>query len=73
MTMGVMLLMLAVSGDLEKLTRSVAESGRVVELVRLPPDRIAPGAPPLVSFRYLDGARRHRFGNLDLVLDDASH
>ncbi len=72
-------LMLAVSGDLEKLTKAVANSGRVTELAakpseRLaPPERIAPGAPPLLSFRLFEGGQRHRFGNLDLVLDDASH
>jgi hypothetical protein len=27
----------------------------------------------LISFRYFDGRQRHRFGGLDLVLDDASH
>jgi hypothetical protein len=35
--------------------------------------RIAPGQPPLLTFRYLDGKRRHRFGDLDLVMDDAGH
>ena len=41
---------------------------------RLQPDgRIAPGQPPLLVFRYLDGKRRHRFGDLDLVMDDAGH
>jgi hypothetical protein len=35
--------------------------------------RIAPGAPPMLTFRYLDGRRRGRFGGLDLVLDDAGH
>jgi len=34
---------------------------------------IAPGAPPMLAFRYLDGRRRGRFGGLDLVLDDAGH
>jgi hypothetical protein len=37
------------------------------------PPSIAPGAPPLLSFRYFDGKQRHRFGNLDLVMDDAGH
>ena len=34
---------------------------------------IAPGAPPLLAFRYFEGKDRHRFGELDLVLDDAGH
>ena len=57
---------------------SIERSGRVVELVplsneNLEPPRLAPGAPPLLSFRYLEGQRRHRFGELGLVLDDAGH
>jgi hypothetical protein len=38
-----------------------------------PPPRIAPGAPPLLSFRFFEGKDRHRFGALDLVIDDAGH
>ncbi|HEV8131091.1 MAG TPA: hypothetical protein VGQ81_07550 [Acidobacteriota bacterium] len=62
-----------------KLTKMVAVSGRVFELAVKPSERItgaaqlAPGAPPLLSFRYFEGKMRHRFGNLDLVLDDAAH
>ncbi|MBI1788196.1 MAG: hypothetical protein HYR60_11675 [Acidobacteria bacterium] len=76
---GVLFLLLAASGELERLTKAVAESGRVIELAtpsaeRLAPtERIAPGAPPLLSFRFFEGSQRHRFGSLDLVLDDASH
>jgi hypothetical protein len=61
------------------LIRQVADSGQVVEIAvppaeRLhPPDRIAPGAPPLLSFRTFEGNERHRFANLDLVMDDAGH
>ena len=73
------LLALLASGEVERLTKQVAESGRVVEIATpssdrvTPPARIAPGAPPLVSFRLFDGRMRHRFNNLDLVLDDAGH
>ncbi len=35
--------------------------------------KIAPGAPPLLSFRYYEGAQHHKFGNADLLLDDAGH
>ena len=38
-----------------------------------PSPQIAPGAPPLLSFRYYEGAEHHRFGNQDLMLDDAGH
>jgi hypothetical protein len=38
-----------------------------------PSPLIAPGPPPLLSFRYYEGRLHHRYGNLDLVLDDAGH
>jgi hypothetical protein len=65
--------------DAATLTREVAASGRVLEIGVMPSERatppplIAPGQPPLVSFRYFEGQTRHRFGNLDLVADDAGH
>ena len=55
--------------------KRIVESGRVLSLVRSLDEkvRIAPGAPPLLTFRYLEGRQRGRFGGLDLVLDDAGH
>ena len=38
-----------------------------------PPPLIAPGAPPVLSFRYFDASDRGRFGNLGLMTDDAGH
>lgn len=38
-----------------------------------PPARLAPGDPPMLAFRYLEDRRRHRFGELDLMMDDAGH
>jgi hypothetical protein len=38
-----------------------------------PPAEIAPGQPPLLSFRYYEGQQRHRFSNTELMLDDAGH
>ena len=58
---------------------AISVSGRVVEIGEKreklddPRRRIAPGSPPLLSFRYFQGADRHRFGKLDLMLDDAGH
>lgn len=58
---------------------SVLESGRCAEVgespsARVAPRRlIAPGLPPLLSFRYYEGKEHHRFGNTELVLDDAGH
>jgi hypothetical protein len=65
--------------ELQKMIRQIAESGRVAEAVETPSQRVtpkprvAPGAPPLLSFRYYEGKQHHRFGDLDLVLDDAGH
>ena len=70
---------LAANDDAAKLTRAVAESGRVLEIGvtpserATPPPQVAPGQPPLVRFRYFEGQMRHQFGNLDLVTDDAGH
>lgn len=58
---------------------AIAQSGRVLQIGEAkdrladPTKLIAPGAPPLLSFRYFQGADRHRFGNLNLMLDDAGH
>ncbi|HKW99987.1 MAG TPA: hypothetical protein VJN43_19760 [Bryobacteraceae bacterium] len=74
-----LLLALVASSEVARLTALVVESGQVVELGTPPSERIAPpfpiapGAPPLVSFRQFDGQTHHRFNNLDLVLDDAGH
>ena len=61
------------------LLKQIAESGRVLTIAEKSSDRLnptarmAPGKPPLLAFRYFDGQRRHRFGDLDLVMDDAGH
>jgi len=72
--------MLASSGgNLDRLTKEVAASGQAVELATPPSERvtppveIAPGPPPLLSFRYYEGQQRHRFSNSELMLDDAGH
>lgn len=68
------------SGDrADQLIAEIARSGRVVDVAEVrarvedPRKEIAPGAPPLLAFRYFAGADRHRFGKLDLMLDDAGH
>lgn len=64
---------------IRQLIGGIARSGRVLDLgttkERLadPRQQIAPGAPPLLSFRYFEGADRHRFGKLDVIMDDAGH
>jgi hypothetical protein len=37
------------------------------------PMAIAPGAPPVLSFRYYEGQLHRRYSNSDLMLDDAGH
>jgi hypothetical protein len=57
----------------------VSASGRCADLGESADQRvaqrqlIAPGAPPLLSFRYYEGALHHKFGNSELLLDDAGH
>jgi hypothetical protein len=63
----------------DSLLEQISVSGQVVEIAATPeerlgaPARIAPGAPPVLGFRMIEGRLRHRFGDLDLVLDDAGH
>jgi hypothetical protein len=74
-----LLLLFALDERTSTVVEQIAASGQVVEIAappeeRLaPPARIAPGAPPVLGFRMLEGKLRHRFGDLDLVLDDAGH
>ena len=55
------------------------DSGRIVGIAdslseRLnPPVLIAPGAPPVLSFRTFDANDRGRFGGMGLMTDDAGH
>ncbi len=63
----------------QSLIQQAAESGRCAEVAQNPDARVAPGAaiapgpPPLLSFRYYEGKLHHRFGNSELMLDDAGH
>jgi hypothetical protein len=75
----VLTLLFAVDQRTSALVEEITLSGQAVELAvspseRLgPPARIAPGAPPLLGFRVMEGKLRHRFGDLGLVMDDAGH
>ena len=61
------------------LVQEIANSGRCADLGASPDERvvvqpmIAPGPAPLISFRYYEGKQHHRFGNAELMLDDAGH
>jgi hypothetical protein len=64
---------------LKQKIEQIANTGRIQQIgesssTRLnPAPPLAPGAPPILAFRYFDGQARHRFGDLDLVMDDAGH
>ncbi len=61
------------------LLERIERSGRLDTLGESSSDRLrplallAPGDPPMLAFRYLEDRRRHRFGELDLMMDDAGH
>jgi hypothetical protein len=75
----ILLMMAANAEDLSRLTKEVAASGQVLEIGKTPseriapPKQIAPGAPPLLAFRYYEAQQRHRLSNSELMLDDAGH
>jgi hypothetical protein len=64
---------------LQQKIEQIADTGQIQQIgesssTRLnPAPPLAPGAPPILAFRYFDGQARHRFGDLDLVMDDAGH
>ncbi len=57
----------------------IDQSGRCATIGKTPEQRltkqpvIAPGAPPVLSFKLYEDAKHHRFGNVDVMLDDAGH
>jgi hypothetical protein len=73
------LVLIALFATPEPLVQEIANSGRCAEVADSPDQRvatkpmIAPGPPPLISFRYYEGKLHHRFGNAELMLDDAGH
>jgi hypothetical protein len=73
------LLKLAMLAMLGATTQQIVDSGRAMTVGETPDARvsparqIAPGAPPLLSFRYYEGKKHQRFNNTDLMLDDAGH
>ena len=60
---------------LEKIDRSgrCATVGQTPQQRLAKQPRIAPGAPPVLSFKLYEDAKHHRFGNVDVMLDDAGH
>jgi hypothetical protein len=74
-----LLLFALIVGSADVSIKQVADSGRCVELAENPDARVAtrpqfsPGQPPILSFRFYEGKLHHRFGNSELLLDDAGH
>ena len=80
MLIGIFLLLLHIQLDQDDVTaQSVADSGRCADFGETPDERvapstlIAPGAAPLLTFRFYEGKQHNRYGNQDLLLDDAGH
>jgi hypothetical protein len=77
--MRLVVILLMLSAAVDDPVNQVVESGQIVGIAEAPserlgpPARIAPGVPPALGFRTIEGKLRHRFGDLDLVLDDAGH
>jgi hypothetical protein len=67
------LLLLFIPQTDSQLIQEISASGRCADLGDLSSGPIAPGPPPLLSFRYYEGIQHHRFGNSELMLDDAGH
>lgn len=67
------LLLLLIPQTDSQLIEQIADSGRCADLGPSAAGPIAPGQPPLLSFRYYEGKQHHRFGNSELMLDDAGH
>ena len=71
--------LLAAPASEQDLIARINASGRCVGVGETPDSRVgpgmrlAPGPPPLVSFRYYEGKLHQRFGNSELMLDDAGH
>jgi len=67
------------TAPVETSVQQIADSGRCVSLAESADSRVditprfAPGQPPVLSFRFYEGKSHHRFGNSELLLDDAGH
>jgi hypothetical protein len=80
---GLLLLMLSaealLSPEERGLLDAIGDSGRCTSFGSTPdarvstPSLISPGPPPLLSFRFYEGKLHGRFGNAELMLDDAGH
>lgn len=70
---GFVLLGLMLSAEEGSMIQQIADSGRCADVAEPAESLIAPGPPPLLSFRYYEGKLHHRFGNGELMLDDAGH
>jgi hypothetical protein len=65
--------MLLLAGETADLAGLAVQIGESPSERQNPTALYAPGAPPVLSFRYFDASDRGRFGNLGLMTDDAGH
>jgi len=81
MLIGVLLSLLLVpeQNGSKDLVQQISASGRCATVGEAPDQRVArpavlaPGAPPVLTFRIYEGNLHKRFENSDLMLDDAGH
>jgi hypothetical protein len=79
MTAALLAVAMAIAVPPAKPLNDAVDAGRCVTVAETPDARvapkpmIAPGPPPLLSFRYYEGKAHHRYNNADLMLDDAGH
>ena len=65
--------------DLSAWVRKISDSGRCAREKESPDRKVAvpaavlPGVAPVLSFRFYEGKQHHRFGNSELLIDDAGH
>jgi hypothetical protein len=65
--------------SLSDLMDATAQSGRITGIAESPSERLAPslllspGAPPVLSFRYIEASDRGRYADIGLMADDAGH
>jgi hypothetical protein len=78
MTRTILLLFLA-PATIADLVQQTIDSGRAISCAESPSDRlnptvlIAPGSPPVLSFKTFDAAERGRLSDVGLMTDDAGH
>ena len=72
-------ILLLAAASIAELVKQTADTGRVVTCAESPSERVsgtvllAPGAPPVLSFKTFDATERGRLSEMGLMTDDAGH